>query len=153
MTWITVDPWITWVWTVWVHIYLHFFSVNTYHSAPQSTAGWNTVVEPWIWRTNCWFSTMRGQEEIRASNSHFLQGSIIFVMYIAHSRTTNKKVKKKWKKKGTQIICWERRKNRIITCSNKTTKVREIVEHKNRNNNQWQQKENSYKYGRHQQYQ
>lgn len=71
---------------------------------------------------------MMGQEEISTSNSHFDQGSIIFVMYIANSKATNRKVKK-WNKtrKGAQIICWERRKNRIITCSNKTTKVREIV--------------------------
>lgn len=24
----TVDPWTTWIWTTWVHLYVHFFSIN-----------------------------------------------------------------------------------------------------------------------------
>ena len=42
---------------------------------------------------------MRGLEEISTSNSHLVQGSIIFVMYTANSRATNKKVKNEKKKK------------------------------------------------------
>ena len=45
---------------------------------------------------------MRGQEEISTSNSHLVQGSIIFVMYTANSRATNKKVKNEKKKKKTK---------------------------------------------------
>ena len=25
----TVDPWTTWVWTAWVHLYMYFFPINT----------------------------------------------------------------------------------------------------------------------------
>ena len=42
---------------------------------------------------------MRGLEEISTSNSHLVQGSIIFVMYTENSRATNKKVKNEKKTK------------------------------------------------------
>ena len=29
----TVDPWTTWVWTAWVHLYVNFFSRNTSYSS------------------------------------------------------------------------------------------------------------------------
>ena len=34
--WSTDDPWITWVWTVWVHLYADLFS-SKYYSTTQST--------------------------------------------------------------------------------------------------------------------
>ena len=37
----TVDPWTTWVWTVWVHLYDFFFPlVSTRESTVWSTVGW-----------------------------------------------------------------------------------------------------------------
>ena len=68
------DPWKTWIWTTWIHIFKVFFN-SKHHSTIWVTVGWvcwcgNTdTEEPCIWRTNLsftWiFECMEGQSPLK----------------------------------------------------------------------------------------